>query len=171
MTDMSAVKNKAYQKWATANRGKVRERNRRWAAANKEKKRAQIARWAVRNKDKVRGYKRRSARKQYLRPEVGIMVRLRTRLKSALHSPTPRSRDHDAAAFLLWCRPENPSGFHIDHLFPLSSPAGALLGNKPENVRWLPKQLNLLKRDRQPAEAEVAFHRQLVFTWRTSCKK
>lgn len=163
-----AEKAAAYKRWRLANKEYVYARNKAWVRANYAKRLKAIRRWGEENPEKIREYKRKSAANQYARPEVAILVRLRSRLSRNVRNANPRCLDHDAVHFLLWCRPHNLTDFHIDHIFPLSSPLGAKLGNIPENVRWLPARENLRKSDYFPTQNEVDEHMMLVAAWTAS---
>lgn len=170
LSEKALARRAKFLAWQKNNKDQVNAKNRAWRAKNKEKAKASRQKWALANYELDREIRRRGDNRRYKEnPKVQIMSRLRCRLRSAIMARPGRIHDHEAVEFLTWCLPSGDlTLWHIDHLFPLSSPEGLALGNDPTNVRWLLAGENVRKQDDFPSQQEVDEHMLLVAAWSVS---
>lgn len=159
------------------NRKACNDRAKEYAENNREKLREIKNRWVKNNPEKVKIIRKKDREQRYADPQKHIALKIRGRLKCAFKHRLlyGRAVDKESVNFLLWLARHQSldlrQEYEIDHLVPvskcdLSTVAGQIKANAPENVRWLTKEQNLCKKDRLPSQEEIESHLLLVKCWR-----
>lgn len=146
--------NRAYQK---ANPEKGRAAQSRWRANNPEKARE----WAAKNPEKVRDLTRKwktANRAKVLETERAWIAKNRGKVRAhcanrraRLSKATPVWADHEMLAFIY---AEAPSGWHVDHIYPLKGRNSCGL-HVPWNLQYLPAAVNSAKSNKVPVAQEA----------------
>jgi hypothetical protein len=161
--------------WRKKNIEHVRALGRKRRLKHLDKHMAWLRAWQARpeNKAHSKAYRERKIQED---PNFALGIRLRATIRAAVKRSGAQKKSKysklESVKFLVWHAkklgiPATTPDWHIDHLYPLGSlnlhdVAVQEFANSPRNIRWLTKDENFDKRNRQPTPEEVHNHNKLL---------